>query len=220
MTGQHLKIKVCGMKYPENIRELIRLPVDMMGLIFYEKSARYAGHLPANELRTVPPDIQKVGVFVNASQEDIFAKIRDYGLQIVQLHGDEPPGFCREIKKSGIKTIKAFRIEMGGDFRECSSYENTCDYFLFDTKTPQYGGSGKKFDWGILLSYKSETPFILSGGIGVEDAESIRETIQTPKLFGVDLNSRFETGPGEKDMEKLKEFCLSLNYDRRVNHNP
>ena len=193
------------MKYPDNINELISLPIDMMGLIFYEKSARYAGYLPANELRIVPPDIQIVGVFVNASGEDIFAKIREYNLQIVQLHGDESPDFCREIKKSGIKAIKAFRIETAGDLEKCSLYESSCDYFLFDTKTPQYGGSGKKFDWEILSSYNGETPFILSGCIGVEDAESIRG-IQNPKLFGVDLNSRFERGPGEKDIEKLREF--------------
>lgn len=202
------------MKYPENIKKLIHLPVDMMGLIFYEKSARYAGHLPANELRIVPPNIQKTGVFVNASEEDIFAKIREYGLQAVQLHGNESPDFCREIKKSGIKTVKAFRIETSDDFIECGSYENACDYFLFDTKTPQYGGSGKKFDWQILSSYNGDTPFILSGGIGAEDAEPIRKIIQNPKLFGVDLNSRFETSPGEKDMGKLKVFCLSLNYNR------
>ena len=197
------------MKYPDNIKELVCLPIDMMGLIFYEKSARYAGYLPADELRIVPPDIQKVGVFVNASEEDIFAKIREYDLQIVQLHGDESPDFCWEIKKSGIKVIKAFRIETAGDLERCGLYENACDYFLFDTKTPQYGGSGKKFDWGILSSYKGETPFILSGGIGAEDAESIGE-IQNPKLFGVDLNSRFETGAGKKDMEKLRTFCLSF----------
>lgn len=216
MTGKHLKIKVCGMKYPENIRDLVRLPVDMMGLIFYEKSARYAGFLSANELRIVLPNIQKVGVFVNASEEDILAKIREYNLQIVQLHGDESPDFCREIKKSGIKAIKAFRIETAGDLataerclERCGLYENACDYFLFDTKTPQYGGSGKKFNWEILSSYNGETPFILSGGIGAEDAESIRE-IQNPKLFGIDLNSRFETDMGKKDIEKLRMFCLSF----------
>ncbi|MDR0732662.1 MAG: phosphoribosylanthranilate isomerase [Dysgonamonadaceae bacterium] len=202
-----MKIKVCGMKYPENIRELAHLPIDMMGLIFYEKSPRYAGNLPASELRFVPPNIQKVGVFVNASAEDIVAVIREYDLQIVQLHGDESPDFCREIKKQGIKVIKAFPIEKITDFEKCNLYENACDYFLFDTKTSQYGGSGKKFDWGILALYNSETPFILSGGVNVEDAESIRK-IRHPKLYGVDLNSRFETRAGEKDLEKLRGFCL------------
>jgi phosphoribosylanthranilate isomerase len=201
-----MKIKVCGMKYPDNIKELIRLPIDMLGLIFYKKSARYAGHLPAGELPSIPPNIQKAGVFVNASEEDIFAKIREYDLQIVQLHGYESPDFCRAIKNRGIKVIKAFQIEKMNDFEKCNLYENACDCFLFDTKTPQYGGSGKKFDWGILSSYNGETPFLLSGGIGAEDAGTIRK-IQHPKLFGVDLNSRFEMSPGKKDIEKLRAFC-------------
>lgn len=200
------------MKYPGNIKELVRLPIDMMGLIFYEKSARYAGDLPASELQIVPLNIQKVGVFVNASEEVVFDKIRKYDLQAVQLHGDESPDFCRTIKNSGIKVIKAFPIEEMNDFEKCNLYENACDYFLFDTKTPSYGGSGKKFDWEMLSRYLGETPFILSGGIGHEDAESIRK-IRNPQLYGIDLNSRFEVRPGEKDIEKLKDFlyfCLPI----------
>jgi len=193
------------MKYPENIKELVSLPIDMMGLIFYEKTKRYAGNLPASELRIVPSHIQKVGVFVNASKEDIFEKIKEYDLQIVQLHGEESPEFCIEIKKTGVKVIKSFSIEGIDDFKKLHLYENVCDYFLFDTKTPLYGGSGNKFDWEILSSYNGETPFILSGGIGLEDAESIKE-LRNPKLYGIDLNSRFEISPGEKDIGRLKEF--------------
>ncbi|GHT61993.1 N-(5'-phosphoribosyl)anthranilate isomerase [Bacteroidia bacterium] len=205
-----MQIKVCGMKYPENISELIHLPIDMMGLIFYEKSARYAGGLPADALRIVPPGIQKVGVFVNSFAEEIFEKARKYDLQMVQLHGVESPDFCKKLKNAGIKVIKAFQIEKAGDLQRGNWYENTCDYFLFDTKTPAYGGSGQKFDWEILSSYTGQTPFILSGGIGPEDAESIRK-IRNPKLYGVDLNSRFEVRPGEKDIEKLRGF-LSLTH--------
>ena len=208
------------MKYPENIKKLINLPIDMMGLIFYEKSARYAGNLPANELRILPSHIQKVGVFVNASEKAIYDKIKEYDLQMVQLHGDESPGFCREIKNTGIKVIKAFSIGETDDFKQLHLYENTCDYFLFDTKThltpgpfPQerrvYGGSGEKFDWEMLPSYNGQTPFILSGGIGPEDAESIKK-LQHSKLYGIDLNSRFETNPGEKNIEKLREFLLKI----------
>ncbi|MDR0768700.1 MAG: phosphoribosylanthranilate isomerase [Dysgonamonadaceae bacterium] len=204
-----MKIKVCGMKYPNNIKELVGLPIDMMGLIFYEKSPRYAGNLSPCELRIVPPHIQKVGVFVNASGEDIFTKIREYDLQIVQLHGDESPCFCRNIKNQGIKIIKSFPIETNADFEQCNSYENAGDYFLFDTKTPAYGGSGKKFDWKILASYSGKTPFILSGGIAPEDVAAVLE-IQHPKLYGIDLNSRFETVPGEKDIEKLRQFFAFL----------
>jgi len=204
------------MKYPENIKELVSLPIDMMGLIFYEKTKRYAGNLPASELRVVPSNIQKVGVFVNASEEDIFDKIKKYDLQVVQLHGNESPDFCRKIKKAGVKVIKSFSIEGVEDFKKLHLYENICDYFLFDTKTPLYGGSGNKFDWGILSSYTGETPFILSGGIGPEDVESIKK-LQNPKLYGIDLNSRFETSPGEKDVEKLKEF-LSLFRVNLINN--
>ena len=198
------------MKYPENIKELISLPIDMMGLIFYEKTKRYAGNLPASELRIVPSNIQKVGVFVNASEEAVFDKIKEYDLQIVQLHGNESSDFCREIKKTGIKVIKSFSIERVDYFKKLDLYENTCDYFLFDTKTPLYGGSGNKFDWEMLSSYNGQTPFLLSGGIGLEDAELIKK-LRNSKLYGIDLNSRFETNPGEKDIEKLREFLLQLN---------
>lgn len=204
-----MRIKVCGMKYPENIKELVNLPIDMMGLIFYEKTKRYAGNLPAKELRIVPSNIQKVGVFVNASKGDIFEKIKEYDLQIIQLHGDESPGFCKEIKKTGVKIIKSFSIEGIDDFEKLHVYENACDYFLFDTKTPLYGGSGNKFDWEMLSSYNGRTPFILSGGIGLEDVESIKK-LQNSRLYGIDLNSRFETNPGEKDIEKLREFLTSM----------
>jgi phosphoribosylanthranilate isomerase len=204
-----MKIKVCGTKYPENIKELVRLPIDMIGFIFYEKSARYAGNLQANDLRVVPSNIQKVGVFVNATEEDIFIKISEYDLQIVQLHGDELPDFCKKIKDAGIKVIKAFQIAERYDFKKCDLYENACNYFLFDTKTPLYGGSGKKFDWEILSSYNGATPFILSGGIGREDAESIKKICNT-KLYGVDLNSRFEIRAGEKDSEKLQKFLSEI----------
>jgi phosphoribosylanthranilate isomerase len=203
------------MKYPGNIKELVRLPIDMMGLIFYEKSARYAGNLPAIELQIVPLNIQKVGVFVNVSKEAVFDKIREYDLQAVQLHGDESPDFCRTIKNSGIGVIKAFPIEEISDFEKCNLYENACDYFLFDTKTPAYGGSGKKFDWKMLSQYQEETPFILSGGIGYEDAESIRK-IRNPKLYGIDLNSRFEVRPGEKDIEKLKDFLYFCSLIKQM----
>jgi phosphoribosylanthranilate isomerase len=204
-----MKIKVCGMKYLLNIKELVALPIDMMGLIFYEKTKRTAENLPASELRIVPSNIQKVGVFVNASEETILDKIKEYDLQAVQLHGDESPDFCRKIRNTGIRVIKAFSIGEISDFKTSDLYENACDYFLFDTKTSLYGGSGNKFDWEILSLYTGETPFILSGGIGPEDAESIKK-LQNPKLYGIDLNSRFEISPGEKDIEKIHQFLLDM----------
>ncbi|MDR3219174.1 MAG: phosphoribosylanthranilate isomerase [Dysgonamonadaceae bacterium] len=198
------------MKHPENIRELIALPIDMMGLIFYEKSPRYAGGLAADTLDIVPPSILKIGVFVNASQACVLDTVQRYRLQAVQLHGNESPVFCRELQAQGIQVIKAFSIEESKDFTYCTLYDKCCDFFLFDTKTLQYGGSGKKFDWQILSAYTGKTPFFLSGGIGLEDAESIRN-LNFPGLYAIDLNSKFEILPGTKDIEKIKTFLTALN---------
>jgi phosphoribosylanthranilate isomerase len=205
-----MKIKVCGMKYPENIIELCDLPIHMMGLIFYEKSLRYAGELNVEHLSKVRSCMQLVGVFVNEIQENILKKIQKYDLQIVQLHGMESPVTCKDLKSKGIKVIKTFQIEEPGDLKKCIFYENVCDYFLFDTKTSQYGGSGKKFDWQILLSYESQTPFFLSGGIGMDDIESIKQ-LNIPQLYAIDVNSRFEIAPGLKDISKLKQFISYLS---------
>jgi indole-3-glycerol phosphate synthase len=204
-TENKPKLKVCGMLYPENIKALATLSIDMLGLIFYEKSPRYAGNLDTEVLKIIPPDISKIGVFVNASQADILEKVAKFDLQAVQLHGDESPDFCRELQAQNIKIIKAFQILKAEDFEPCASYKNVCDYFLFDTKTSQYGGSGKKFDWHILSSYKGDTFFFLSGGIGEDDAETIRQ-LRHPLLYAIDLNSRFEIEPGLKDIGKITAF--------------
>jgi phosphoribosylanthranilate isomerase len=205
-----MKIKVCGMKIPENIQELAALPIDLIGLIFYDKSPRYAGNLDAKTFKTFPPTIQKTGVFVNATQAYILEKVAQFDLQAVQLHGDESPGFCRGLQAQNIPVIKAFQIREALDFEQCASYKNACNYFLFDAKTPQYGGSGKKFDWNILSSYKGDTFFFLSGGIGEEDAETIRQ-LRHPFLYAIDLNSRFEIEPGVKDIPKLSKFIHLFN---------
>ena len=197
-----MNIKVCGMKHPQNIKELANLPIQLMGLIFYEKSPRYAGNLDAKEL---PESIQKVGVFVNETEENILAKIETYHLEYIQLHGDESPEFCKRFASKNVKVIKAFPIAESADLEKTKAYEKVCDFFLFDTKTPNYGGSGKKFDWQILSSYSSSTPFFLSGGIDLEDVQAIQQ-IKNPSFFAVDLNSRFEIEPGLKDIQKLKQF--------------
>jgi indole-3-glycerol phosphate synthase len=209
LSGKTPGLKVCGMKDPENIRALASLPVDMIGLIFYEKSPRYAGELDSETVRDLPASIQKTGVFVNASQEYILAKIKAYGLQLIQLHGNESPAFCQDLKSGGIKVIKAFSIREAGDLTATALYENTCNYFLFDTKTSQFGGSGKKFDWEILSFYTGKTPFFLSGGIGAEDTDAIRQ-IKHPLLYALDLNSKFETKPGLKNIEQLREFVMKM----------
>jgi indole-3-glycerol phosphate synthase len=208
-VGERYKIKVCGMKCPENSKESAKLPIDMIGLIFHEKSLRYVGNSDAGEWKDIPTSIRKVGVFVDASREYILEKVRDYGLQVVQLHGKESPELCRSLRSEGLEVIKSFRVRTSEDLKQTGFYERTCDYFLFDTKTPLPGGSGKKFDWRILPTYQGQTPFFLSGGIGIEDATAINR-LDLPLLYAIDLNSRFETEPGKKDIEKLREFVKRL----------
>jgi len=193
------------MKSPENIQALSELPIDMIGLIFYEKSPRCVEIQDADKINALSIKIPKVGVFVNATKGAILEKVERFGLQYVQLHGGESPEFCGEIKKEGISVIKSFQLEEVKDFEICYKYENKCDYFLFDSATPQYGGSGKKFNWDILNEYSGQTPFILSGGIGPEDSIPALHN-----LFAIDLNSKFETSPGIKDIESLRRFIFSL----------
>jgi phosphoribosylanthranilate isomerase len=198
-------IKVCGMRNSDNIQQLAELPIDFMGFIFYEKSKRYvANQLDIDQLNNLPKSIQKVGVFVNEGLENIIEIVEKYNLEMVQLHGDESPEFGQNLKQKGIKVIKAFSVDEAFDFSETKPFENVADYFIFDTKTPQIGGSGQSFNWQILEKYRGATPFLLAGGIGVENLKSAQE-IKHKMLVGLDLNSKFEIEPGLKDIEKLKK---------------
>jgi phosphoribosylanthranilate isomerase len=205
----YMIIKVCGMKHPDNMRDLAELTVDMMGLIFYEKSPRYVDEQEADSINALSLTIPKVGVFVNASQDVILGKIETFQLQYIQLHGQESPEFCYALKKKGIPVIKAFQIKSVEDWETCLLYEGCCDYFLFDTPTSQYGGSGNKFEWNLISTYTGSTPFFLSGGIAPEDAEIIKQ-LNFPQLVGVDLNSRFEVTPGIKDINSIRRFLSDL----------
>lgn len=196
------------MKYPENIVALSKLPIQMIGLIFYKKSPRYVYELDIKTVK-LPKHIQLVGVFVDEVLKNILNTINQYGINIVQLHGKESPQLCKELKKQGIIVIKAFSIEEEEDLVPCISYENICDYFLFDKKTSYYGGSGKKFDWQILSSYHRKIPFFLSGGINNNDIEIIKQ-FKNPQLYGIDLNSQFEIKPGLKDINKLQLFISNF----------
>jgi len=207
-----MKIKVCGMKYPDNIEALSRLPIDYMGLIFYDKSPRMVEKLTLADLNILPTHIKRTGVFVKATIDFINEKISQYNLDAIQLHGNESPDFCNELNGK-IPVIKAFSISSASDFLITKDYEIYVQYFLFDTKTPQYGGSGEKFDWNILKEYEGETPFFLSGGISAQDVNKIKE-IKHPGLYAVDLNSRFETQPGLKDIELLNQFIKQLNDEQ------
>jgi len=205
-----MKIKVCGMKDPENMQALAELPIDLMGLIFYEKSPRYVNDWDADRINALSLPISKVGVFVNAPLEIILDKVERFHLHSVQLHGKESPDFCRALWGKGISVIKAFQVKTIEDWKTCRLYEDCCDYFLFDTPTPRYGGSGNKFDWEMLSAYTGATPFFLSGGIAPEDAEKIN-SLNFPQLIAIDLNSQFETAPGIKDINSIRKFLSGLN---------
>lgn len=197
------------MKHPDNIAELNQLPIDWMGMIFYEKSPRFVGQ---EEIELATTNLKRVGVFVNADLDYIVNKIKTYKLDYIQLHGNESPDFCKEIRK--IKpVIKAFSIAQAEDFANVENYKDACDYFLFDTKTPQYGGSGVKFDWAILKQYKGDTPFLLSGGISADDVEAIK-AINHPQMAGIDLNSRFEIEAGLKNINLLANFIKEIRYEQ------
>ena len=180
-----------------------------MGFIFYPKSPRYAEPLDIKTLEALPPTIKKIGVFVNEDIENILTIAYKYKLDGLQLHGTELVDMCRKLKKLGYLVIKAFPIAEAYNFKVTKAYEGVCDYFLFDTKTDAYGGSGVKFNWQILKGYKGETPFLLSGGIAVDDAEAIRK-IEHPLFAGIDLNSKFELKPGLKNISLLKEFISNF----------
>lgn len=206
-----MKVKVCGMKHPDNIENLSLLPVDYMGFIFYPKSLRYVGELSPKLIHSSTTYMMKVGVFVNENQENLFNIVEKYDLNAIQLHGNETQMYCKNIVKNfpKINVIKAFSILGVNDLNLTKEYEEFCDFFLFDTKSQQYGGTGKKFDWSILNSYKGEKRFFLSGGISIEDVEKIKE-IQHPKLYGLDINSNFEIEPGRKDIELVKQFIQQI----------
>ena len=221
-----LIVKVCGMRDGENIREVAELGVDWIGMIFWEKSPRnvtmiptHAGIIPdrgsLSPLTTHQSPL-RVGVFVDEMAQNIITRVVNFKLDLVQFHGHETPSLIRNLRLTldpdispGVKFIKAISVSGRDDVAAYRDYEDCVDYFLFDTKCPSAGGSGCKFDWSVLDAYDSEKPFLLSGGIGPNDAEKIRN-FHHPKCIGIDLNSRFETEPGMKDIEKLKNFLKQL----------
>jgi phosphoribosylanthranilate isomerase len=198
------------MKYPENIIEVGSLLPDYMGFIFWEKSARYFD----GEIPVLPKSIKKVGVFVNASSEEILEKIEKHDLQTIQLHGSESVEFCTSLKNNLpnlIDVIKVFSILDTFDFAELKPFENVCDYFLFDTKGKFPGGNGTTFNWKVLENYPSTKPFFLSGGIGMEEIDSVNEILKTNlPIYAIDVNSKFEIEPGLKNIELLSSFKNNL----------
>ena len=200
-------IKVCGMRDAENIRAVEALGIDLMGFIFWPKSSRYVGEKPAY----LPENCRRAGVFVDASVEDILDAVRDFRLDVVQLHGHETPEVISTLKKRlpAIRIIKSLAVASSEDMAQTAAYESVCDAFLFDAKGRLPGGNGYQFDWSVLRRYKGRLPFLLSGGVGPGDERRIRE-FSVPGCIGIDLNSRFETAPGLKDVAALRTFIETI----------
>jgi phosphoribosylanthranilate isomerase len=205
-------IKVCGMKDPDNIRQLLALKPDYIGFILYPASKRFLGDDFQLNIE-IPLSVKKVGVFVNAPVDEVVRWVKRLKLDYVQLHGDESVEYCRDIFERNISLIKAFGVDDAFSFHSLQEFAPFCSYFLFDTKTTQRGGSGEHFDWSVLQQYNLPKPFFLSGGIGPEDAMSIKEISGLP-FHAVDINSRFEDAPAMKNIPLLKNFFTEL---RKVN---
>ena len=210
------------MRDAENIREIERAIANsslftlhsslfLMGFIFWPKSSRYVSERPAY----LPTNCKRVGVFVDEDIETLKRIADDYALDFIQLHGHESADYCAQLK--GLKLIKAISVSGQDDIATYKTYEGHVDYFLFDTKCPSVGGSGQQFDWSVLSAYDGNTPFLLSGGIGPDDAEVLTShfsPLTSKKCVGIDLNSRFEIAPGLKDINKLKDFLNALNNEQ------
>jgi phosphoribosylanthranilate isomerase len=234
-----MKLKICGMKYLENIQQVAELQPDYLGFIFYEKSKRnFEGIIPE-----IPSNIKKTGVFVNEIKEIVISLIEEYQLEAIQLHGDESVEYIKDLKchfehsreifkkeieslsakqkkklrqvqfDKPLEIIKVFGIKDEFDFSVLEPYLDVVNYFLFDTKGKERGGNGVKFDWTVLKDYPFDKPFFLSGGIGVDDVEQIQIIRKTNlPIYALDVNSKFESEPGKKkvkELKKFKEFVIS-----------
>ena len=207
-----MNTKVCGITQLKQLQQLDGLDIDFAGLIFYKDSPRYAGDKIAKEdLKNSDFDLKKVGVFVNADYDEIMQAVEDYGLDVVQLHGDESPELCEELSED-VEVIKAFKVKDSKVSIDelVADYDEVCDYYLFDTASSEVeGGTGKQFDWKILSKAKIEKPFFLSGGIGVDDVKKVK-AFKHPDYYAVDINSKVEKEPGVKDMGLVLQFRQGL----------
>lgn len=203
-------LKICGMKYPDNLQAVAALQPDYLGFIFYPKSKRcMIGTLSPDTVKTLPSSIRRVGVFVNAETADILAQAAAYGLDILQLHGDESPAQCAVLQGRGYTIVKAFGVSEAFNFDSLIPYSSLVDYYLFDTKGPAYGGHGITFDWSVLQQYDKHKPFFLSGGIGLEEVEGVKKLSGFP-IHAIDVNSRFEEEPGLKNINLLRQLQKQL----------
>ncbi len=228
-----MQLKICGLKHPANVHQLLTLEPDYIGFIFYKKSPRFVGEVTDLAwVRELPSPTKKVGVFVNEAVEVVISTAEALGLQVVQLHGDESPAICYTLKMSGLEIWKAFGVDEDFDFGKTTAYAGCCDKFLFDTKGKNRGGNGVAFDWGLLEKYEGVTPFVLSGGIGPpltpkgeptdfqvselqkwlspDNSASVGPPLGGRGLVALDINSRFEIEPGLKDFDLIKTFKHEL----------
>ncbi len=199
-------LKVCGMRDMHNIKALMTLKPDFIGFIFYAKSPRYVA--TSNRLE-IPISTKKVGVFVNADIDFIKEKVQSFQLDYIQLHGSETPDFCNQIQSLSTPIIKAFRINKVFQFEVLYQYEPYCDYFLFDAFGKHPGGNGVLFSWDLLKQYEGSTPFLLSGGIGLENVDAIK-AFTHKQYVGIDINSGFEESPAQKNIKKIEQFKIKL----------
>ena len=223
-----MKIKVCGMRDPENIHAVKELGIDFLGLIFWPKSSRYVKDITvrAGNIPDIPTELgmtksqerqpATVGVFVNEMPQTVVTHAYNYKLDYIQLHGEESPTYIDNLKRTlipdimpEIKVIKALSIREADDVKRWRQYKDHTDLILFDTKCDCVGGSGKQFDWSVLEGYDGDIPFLLSGGIGPKDAERVKR-FSHPMCIGIDINSRFETAPAMKDISKLRTFINEI----------
>ena len=201
-------VKICGIKDEDNLEELSELKFEMIGLNFYPPSKRFLSYDRTDFIDGIPSHIRKVGVVVNENIDKVYSLVTDFELDDIQLHGSESISYCEEVAEF-CNIIKAFGIEEGMDIDELVEGYEMCSYLLFDTKSKNHGGTGRKFDWNTLDSYTGLTPFLLSGGIGPADYEQILE-LEHSSLVGVDINSKFEIEPGIKNIDLIAEFLEEI----------
>lgn len=205
------------MRSPDNLSQLLELKPQWVGFIFHPKSPRYVGdNFPISTVSLAGSTV-KTGVFVNMSYAQVREKVIRYNLDAVQLHGNETPLECLMHKLSGTKVIKAFQIHEQFNFNSLKPYQESTDYFLFDTQSRQHGGSGNKFNWEILGNYSLDKPYFLSGGIGPDDVEKISQ-LNHPKPYAIDINSRFEVTQGFKNIQLIEQFINTLRNIKPVKH--
>lgn len=217
-----MKLKVCGLNDPVNIKEIASLSPDFMGFIFYPLSKRCIDESFDPEiLKSLPPQISKVGVFVDASINEIIGHVNKYGLDYVQLHGNEDHLFCARLFIKHIKIIKVFRIDTWFNFYNLEAFVPFCSFFLFDKAGELPGGNGIKFSWGVLNKYQVRLPFMLSGGIGPDDIQQIN-SFDHEMCFAIDINSKFEIKQGVKDVKLVRDFkskIMEFNMNRNTELN-